>query len=367
MKLVPEYTDRRINLLIFLTFLSAGIDNYIFARQSVTFSAAGDVMLDRGVRRKIEKEGLDYPFALVAGYFQSKDIVFCNLECPISSIGNPLDKYYTFRADDKFLPVLKNAGFNVISLANNHTLDYGREALTETISNIKSIGSCQVGAGRSRLAASLPLLIRRNGIRFAFFASNQIGIQGIDKDTRRPSSWDAPVDEIIRMIKIVRPFVDFVVVSVHWGIEFSDVPLKRQIRDAHSIMDAGADILIGHHSHSIMGVEVYKGKYILYSLGNFLFDQHQPPGNTGMLFECTFTSKGIKDAALIPTVTKKCRPNIPNEIEYQDIIKRIESVSSEFDVAFLERNGKLYLKSKANRRDDAKIEERKIVTSNQTE
>lgn len=365
MKLVPEYIDRRIILLILLTFLATDIDSYLFGGQSVTFSAVGDVMLDRGVRRKIEKEGLDYPFALVAAYFKSRDIVFCNLECPVSSIGNPLDKYYTFRADNKFLPVLKNAGFNVFSLANNHTLDYGREALVETISNLKSIGSCQVGAGRSRLTASLPLLIKRNGIRFAFFASNQIGIQGIDKDTRKPCSWDAPVDEIIMMVKIVRPFVDYVIVSIHWGIEFSDMPLKRQIRDAHSIIDAGADLLIGHHSHSIMGVEVYKGKFILYSLGNFLFDQHQYPGNAGMLFECTFTSRGVKDAALIPTVTKKCRPNIPTEIGYQDIMKRIESVSSRFDVSFFDRNGKLFIKSNAKSKGVAKIEARKIATSNQ--
>ena len=298
------------------------------AEDEVTFSAVGDVLLDRGIRNWIRREGLNYPFANVAEYIRGRDIAFCNLECQVSSHGEPLEKLYTFRGDINYLDAVGAAGFDILSLANNHSLDFGRDALLDTIYEINVRGMRPAGAGKNRLQASIPAFIKKKGIRFAFIASNQIVTVGIQADPRKPSSWDAPVDEIIRIVKLVRPFVEYVVVSLHWGVEFSAKPGKKQVGDAHKIIDAGADIVIGHHPHTIQAIEIYKNCIILYSLGNFLFDQHEPPGNVGMIFECAFTREGIKEAALIPVLTQRCRPGFLAEEESRAVLEGLKVISS---------------------------------------
>ncbi|MCX6088956.1 MAG: CapA family protein, partial [Candidatus Atribacteria bacterium] len=160
---------RKILLVISILVLCGTLP--ILARDSVTFCAAGDVLLDRGIRMAIERQGIHYPFSGVSPVVSSYDLAFCNLESPISDRGDPLGKQFVFRGDPRSVESLLGSGFTIFSLANNHTLDYGRKALTDTISLLKKKGLFPLGAGKTQSDARQSLIIEKNGLRFAFIAT----------------------------------------------------------------------------------------------------------------------------------------------------------------------------------------------------
>ena len=309
----------------------------------VHFCAVGDVLLDRGVRTMIKREGLDYPFKFVKDTIKNYDLAFCNLECPVCTNGYPLNKLYCFRADTSFINSVVGAGFNIISVANNHTLDWGREGFWETINLLKRKGLYPIGGGKDQSSARKPTIITINGLRFAFFGFVDMLPDAIVYLEDKPGPAYSSTKEIIEEIKKVRKKVDFIIVSIHWGIEFNSFPTMRQIEKAHKMIDAGADLIIGHHPHVLQSVEVYKKRPIVYSLGNFVFDQHKLYQRQSVIFTCIFEKGKVDSISFIPVLIKKFRPTFPEKSHGEKIMEKIISISSRFSTEFKKTRNRLFL------------------------
>ncbi len=243
------------------------------AVRSVTITAVGDIMLSRGVGRAIARRGPGYPFAHGSKILPESDLTFANLESPISDRGVAMRKPYVFRADPRSLAGLSGAGFKIVSLANNHALDWGGAALADTMKRLDDAGIAHAGAGKDLAAARKATTLPVNGTRVAFLAYCDLFpasyYQHPDKATIAPADPQTlPMD-----IADARSRADLVVVSFHWGNEYRFRASERQRMLAHLAIDAGADLVLGHHPHVLEEIERYRGRVIAYSLGNFVFDQ----------------------------------------------------------------------------------------------
>ncbi len=331
--------------IVFSAIFAFCVSSVSFAQNTVSFCAAGDVLLDRGCRTMSRRHGSGYLFEKVGDFMRMHDVAFCNLEGPISSRGKQISKLINFRADSAFVDVLKRPGLNVLSLANNHMLDYGYDALLDTRRILEEHGFITVGAGKDSLQAAEPAIIEKNGLRLAFLAYvtvPQVGIRyrGL---LPCPAFPDTSVmrDEFSRL----REIADFVIVSFHWGIEYTSRPSPEQVALGRFCVDNGADLVLGHHPHVLQSIEKYKGKFIVYSLGNFVFDQHKPVQRESMLFGCLFTEKGIESPYILPVVLPywTFRPEFPECAESIRIGERIKRISEGFGANFRDGDYLIYL------------------------
>lgn len=256
------------------------------AREASTLLFAGDVMLSRFVGREIVRHKAPaYPFLKIADTLSQADLTFGNLEGPISSRGKNQSSSLSFRADPQAVAGLKFAGFDVMSLANNHIWDWGRVALGDTISILEENGIKPVGAGRNFQEANTPAILEAKGTKIAFFAFTNLYPKGLEAKKDAPGISRFDTNAISEAIRLVRPSVDIVVVSFHWGDEYKTRSNSKQQEIGHALVDAGADLIVGHHPHVIQEIEQYppspaasegRGRHgwIAYSLGNFVFDQN---------------------------------------------------------------------------------------------
>jgi len=240
-----------------------------------TLMFVGDVMLDRGVEYMIKKHGKgDYrfPFLKIADYLKQADLLFGNLESPISDKGQKVGSIYSFRTDPKAIEGLIYAGFDVLSVANNHIFDFGKEAMEDTFLNLKKAGIEYVGGGFNEVEAYSPIIKEANETKIAYLAYTNLGSKNWQAKGNFPGiAW---LDEKIeKNIKQTKEKSDLVIVSMHFGSEYQSQPNSEQKHFAHLAIDSGADLVIGHHPHVIQPIEKYKEGYIAYSLGNFVFDQ----------------------------------------------------------------------------------------------
>jgi len=255
------------------------IDEEKANKEEITLMLVGDIMLDRGVEYMIEKydDGdFKFPFLKIADELKNADILFGNLEGPISDKGTKVGSIYSFRAEPEAIEGLNFAGFDVISLANNHAFDYGRLALEDTFSRLKTAGIDYVGAGLNESGAYSPIVKEINGTKIGFLAYTNLGPETW-KATERNSgiAWvsEEDMEKIKENIKSAKERADILIVSLHSGEEYLSEPTQFQIEFSKAAIDAGADIVIGHHPHVIQKSEQYQSGYIFYSLGNFVFDQ----------------------------------------------------------------------------------------------
>ncbi|MDH6315899.1 poly-gamma-glutamate capsule biosynthesis protein CapA/YwtB (metallophosphatase superfamily) [Parabacteroides sp. PF5-13] len=256
----------------------------------LTICFTGDVLLDRGVREQIEKKGIDYLFADVAPLFRSSDAVVVNLECPLTDTVSPINKKYIFRADPAWLPALRNSGITHTALANNHSMDQGRNGLKDTYYHLSESGITALGYGENQATACEPVIIAKDGIRVAVFNSVLVPLENWVYLEDEPGVCQATAKSLaaeIEQYKAVRP-TDYIVVFLHWGLEYQPEPTLLQRRDAACLIDAGADAVIGHHPHVIQPESSYKEKPVFYSLGNFVFDQNRPGTNEALLVRLAF-------------------------------------------------------------------------------
>lgn len=293
----------------------------------VTVVAVGDILLDRGPNGKIEKYGEKYPFEKVKKYLESADIAFGNLECPIAKCGVAVIKPFCFRAKPERVKSLIYAGLDIVSLANNHTLDYGRDALLETMEILKKNGIKYAGAGKSSQEAHKPSIIEKNGLKIAFLAYSIFISDG--GRSKKDSDFIAYIDSkaIAEDISNAKKTADVIIVSFHWGDECVDIPSKSQKNLAHLAIDNGASIILGHHPHVLQGFEVYKGKVIAYSLGNFVFDSRRPKAKESMIFKCRLSKTSILEVSFIPVEIIGFRPVVPSETRSLEIFRRLKKIS----------------------------------------
>jgi len=242
--------------------------------------ATGDIMLARTVEERMNQYGSLYPFQAVYSLLQAADIAVGNLETPFTVHGKPADKQFIFRAHPEHASVLGTVGFDVLSLANNHILDFPPESLDDTLAALKELGIATVGAGRGEAAAHRPAVLEVKGIRVAFlaFAAPRWRNSPEVPTTTDPSlafgtsvAWAEP-EPVRQAVAQAREEADLVIVLLHTGTEYQARANQEQRAMAHAAVEAGADLVFGHHPHVLQDVEVYQGVPIVYSLGNFVFD-----------------------------------------------------------------------------------------------
>lgn len=235
----------------------------------------GDMNLGRHVGQMLLKDSLQYPFVFASGVFSRYDIVLGNLESQITDQNgetqHPRDRYI-FCAPPQAAQSLKMAGISAVATANNHAYDYKSKGLRETIAYLRDAGISWSGTSSDSGSTFPPVIFERNGIRVGFLAFTQF--------VNRKTGWAGHIalfDKALagKEIASLRAKADLVLVSYHGGDEYKDRPNKRTLREMKELVDAGADVVFGHHPHVPQGIELYKGKWIFYSLGNFVFYQPQ--------------------------------------------------------------------------------------------
>jgi len=275
---------------------------------TLTLVAVGDIMLARGVAKAIEREGPGYPFSATAEITRAADLAVANLECALSRDATALVKRYSFKADPACAEGLKNAGFDILSLANNHTLDCGRAGLLDTMAALDAHGLRWVGAGRDAAAAEAPLIVECKGLRLAFLAWTAVQCEGVIYREDAPGAAVYDPEQAEAAVRAARKRADIVIVSLHWGLEFTREPAEEQRRVAHRLIDAGADLIIGHHAHTPQPVERFRKGVIAYSLGNFVFDAPTDRARHGLILRCELGPHGVGRVETIPTTITRCRP-----------------------------------------------------------
>ncbi len=245
--------------------------------ETYTLLFTGDIMLNRGVKYMVEKHGEDYtfPFLNITGTLREADLLFGNLESMISDRGRKIGSIYSFRAEPEAVEGLVFAGFDVVSLANNHAFDYDREAFEQTMEILKENGITYTGGGFNKKEAHSPSIsLLKDGTRVGFLGYTEFLYPYAFAEENRSGITVFSEENMKRDIEEAKRDTDFLVVTFHYGDEYQKEPNKEQKFISRKAIDYGADIVIGHHPHVTQPVEEYNGKYIAYSLGNFVFDQY---------------------------------------------------------------------------------------------
>ena len=244
-------------------------------KPELTFGFVGDIMLDRDVRTSVNKNfSGDYSRLFSNTKFLGQpDITFANLEGPASDQGNDKHNLYSFRMDPSVIPVIKNAGIDVVSFANNHVLDWGRPAFEDTLKRLNDSGVLACGAGLNRAEASKPAIINQNGYKIGFVCFSDVGPYDFSAGTSTSGILQASDKDFDDIIKNAKSQVDELIVSFHSGIEYQPIHNARQETIFKRAVDDGADLVVGAHPHVAEDIQTYKGVTMMYSLGNFIFDQ----------------------------------------------------------------------------------------------
>ncbi len=287
----------------------------------------GDIMLSRYVAQKIkEHNDPNYPFAGVKWFLQDGDIVFGNLEGPVTPGREIKIPEMVLRADPCMAAALKDAGFNILSLANNHVPDFGEQGIQDTMCYLDSTAIHYAGAGKNEQEAFAPRYMKVKGVILAFLAFNDL--------TFVPDSYmadDSPGTAVLKPEKVTAAVreaadnADFTVVYLHAGTEYASTPDDTQVYFAHLAIDAGADLVLGSHPHVVQKVEQYRGKYILYSLGNFIFDQlwsrDTREGIVARIFIC---ENSVEKIEFLPVyINDNARPVALSGQEAQRVLKKL--------------------------------------------
>ncbi len=265
---------------------------------SISIAAVGDIMIGNHTCYYIEKYGIDYPFAGTRTALSQANITLGNLESPFTRSGTKFEKTFNFKVPPEYAGSLINAGIDVVTLANNHILDYGLEGLQSTLSVLDSIGLAHCGAGLTLDQAQQPAIIERNGFRVGFLGYSltfpeEFWATRSSGGTNYPRNFKANIQHVDSL-------ADFVVVTFHWGAEGSNYPKDYQLFFAHLSIDCGADLVIGHHPHVLQGLEIYKNRLIAYSLGNFSFSSYSRRSTESMILKAHLTKNGLLFAKIIP-------------------------------------------------------------------
>lgn len=283
-------TSLFVLLLISILIVSCDFLNEETEVNKIVF--AGDLLLDRGVRERIEYLGIHSLFhPTIDSVFAESDIVIANLECPATEIEEPINKKFIFRADPEWLMVLKEHKITHLNMANNHSMDQGRKGLVDTEKNIIKNGLIPLGFGDNLKEACKGQLIASCPRKVYVFSSLQVPSENWPFLENKPCVCEDSFDSIakrIKKIKVIEPN-SVIIVQLHWGAEHTIKPLTSQKQQAYALIDSGADVIIGHHTHTIQSIEFYKGKPIYYSIGNFIFDQSNPINSKGLLVQIEIT------------------------------------------------------------------------------
>ena len=335
-------------------------------RSGFSIAVAGDLVPSR----RISVAPGEGTFTETVGWLRKADVTFGDLEMPLSDQGQPREKLIAFHASPSIMDDLPDLGFKVLSLANNHSLDYGYDALNDTIAGLDRVGIRRIGAGQDIREAEKPTIVDVNGARVGFIAWSCLlptgGAASLERAGLAPihihsayevdafaqmeepgnppvvKTWADKADlrRAVETVRELRKEVDFLAVSVHWGYGSGEALAEYQQPIGRALIDSGADVILGNHVHAIHGVEVYGGKVILYSPGNFIaqqpregaseialaiYDEMSPDGYLAWLEVDTDATYNIR---LIPTSTNsEGLPEVAHGGTADRILERIQRLS----------------------------------------
>ncbi|MCP3975650.1 MAG: CapA family protein [bacterium] len=263
----------------------------------------GDTNLDPDYIGTFRREGYEHAFTGLQDVFLLDDVTVVNMECAASELGARLGKKFTFNCDLDALPVMRAAGVEVANLGNNHSADWGEEALVDTRANVAAAGILPVGAGANAAEAHEPAILEINGWTIAV-----LGFGGVVPWQDWIATDDSPgmadgdtIETMVAAVEAADALADLVFVSIHWGVELDTKPRQEDIERAHAMIDAGADGIFGHHPHRLQPLDFYEGKPIAWSLGNFVWPRLSTAGATTAVAQFIVEPDGSITACLVPT------------------------------------------------------------------
>ncbi|MNW29729.1 Capsule biosynthesis protein CapA [compost metagenome] len=291
----------------------------------------GDIQFSGKVEERLESKGFDFPYQYLGDLFRKDDLTVGNLETPVTTRGQEAeDKTYVYKSSPKALSALAAAGMDAVNLANNHILDQGVEGLLDTMSYLQQYGIGYMGAGKQAEQAYAPIYYERNGTRIALLGFSRVipkvswyagkGQPGV------AGAYDSTL--ALKAIREARKQADLVIVTAHWGKEKTRTLEVHQSKLAHEFIDAGADLVMGGHPHVLQGLEQYKGKWIAYSTGNFIFSKALDPLTLQTaIFQASCTKQGDCQLQLIPYRTELGQPVPMGAEEASQLYRELTAVS----------------------------------------
>jgi poly-gamma-glutamate capsule biosynthesis protein CapA/YwtB (metallophosphatase superfamily) len=309
----------------------------------ITVALTGDVMLGRMMNEPLHKWGPAYPWGDTLPLLRGANLTIMNLECVVAADGRPWTRWpkvFHFRADPIALEALREAGTDCVSLANNHTLDYEYEGLLEMLDRLEGAAIAHAGAGRNLEEARRPALLEAGGLRLGVLALTDNEPNWAAAGDRpgtnylRVSTEPEQIDRMQRWIAETRALgADLVLVSNHWGPNMRLRPSPEFQRFARAILDAGADLYLGHSAHLFQGIEGYQGKPIFYDAGDFVDDYAVDPdlrNDWSALVLCTLGPTGVEAIRLFPVLISDYQVNLARGSDFEAIGSHLQRLSAEF-------------------------------------
>ena len=286
---------------------------------SITVNAVGDISFADELNHKPTTNF----FENVSHLFQEADITIANLESPLTDQGNAAPGKCTLRGKPEWASQIEKAGINIVSLANNHMMDYGPEGLASTIDTLTKNNIPFVGAGRNSQEASAPFIIKKNGMKIAFLARSSVIVASPCYATpERAGVSFFEIEQTKKDIKSCKELSDIIILFIHWGLEHYHYPTPTQRELARELTLAGADLIIGHHPHVLQGIETIGKNLVAYSLGNFFFNdvpwsfldedgikqdrvlRLNQKNRQGIIFRAELSQRGVENHTVIPTLNQ---------------------------------------------------------------
>ena len=290
-------------------------------KQRLVVSATGDVNLDPTYIPALAAEGYAYPWEGLQDIFRNDDLTIVNLECAVSDLGSPEPKQFTFRCDTAALPLMLDAGVEVANLGNNHSGDYGPEALVDSRAQVEAAGIAPVGVGENAAEAHLPAIFEINGWTVAV-----VGFGGVVPTPAWIAAEDRPgmadgdtIETMAAAIEAADEVADLVFVSIHWGVELDTTPRPEDRERAEAMIAAGADAIFGHHAHRLQPLEIVDGVPVAWGLGNFVWPNFSRAGSTTAVAQVVVEPDGTVRACLVPAfIERSGRPVLQVEHDAEE-------------------------------------------------
>lgn len=283
----------------------------------VILLAVGDIMLDRGVAQLVNKKGggdFAYVFENIRALKGEADILLGNLEGPVSDRGADVGNLYSFRMSPKVLPVLKEVGFDILNVANNHAGDWGVTAFLDSLERLSAAGLAYIGGGLTKVQAEKPVIIEKNGLKVGFLGFSDVGPNWLAATEREAGILLAGDTHFSEIITQAAGQTDVLIVMIHFGEEYQAFHNERQENLAKTALQAGARAVVGHHPHVVQDEESLGHQYIAYSLGNFIFDQNfSVETMSGLALKLKLSQDGVAGVEKLPiSINHNFQPNFAN-------------------------------------------------------
>jgi poly-gamma-glutamate synthesis protein (capsule biosynthesis protein) len=323
------------------------------SKKIITIGLMGDVMIGRLINNIIKQKGYQYIWGNLLNTLKQHDVNLINLETTLTNATTKEPKVFNFKSDPQNVTALKAANITVATLANNHSLDFKNQGLLETTTILDRNGIKHIGAGATLTDAQQPIILTISDIKIGFigWTDNEPTWKATNNKPGTNYIRVGDTQTIIKQIKQLRETVDILIVTMHWGPNKRQHPTQQFIDYAHAMIDAGADVLHGHSAHIFQGIEIYKNKLIIYDSGDFIDDyaiDSDLRNDQSLLFQLYIDKNGLQKLIMIPVLINNMQVNYATGSDYQQIVDRIITLSTEFDTIIREDNGRLIVHFQTN-------------------